>query len=169
MRLLLVFFQCCRVFAVSVLSVPRLFLVFALSLPSLGRVLTCCGRGLACRQCCAFAVALPSRTPPFSNMLCFCRVFAVSLLCLALFLPRRGRGLSCFCNVFAVSLPCVCFVCAVFLQSLCRVFAVSSPWLGRMLLCHCRDFAVSLLRSCRCLAVWQWFSGFGMYILHKTM
>ena len=119
------------------MSLPWFCLVFAVSLPCL---VLCCGRGLR-----PFAMTCPA----VSVLQCHCCVFAVPLLCLALFLQCRGRGLACLCLVFAVSLPCFCFVCAVLRQNLCRGFAVccrvmevtSPSFLPLARRAHCHGYA----------------------------
>ena len=79
---------------------------------------------------------------------CLCRVFAVSLLCLALFLPCRGHCLAGFCSVFAVSLPCLCRAFALYERCFCRVFAVSLPCLCRGLAACCCVIVVTLPSHC---------------------
>jgi hypothetical protein len=104
---------------------------------------------LLCRWRCAFALPLP----------CLCPVFAVSLSCLALFLPCHGRGavpLPWFCRAVALLLQCICRVCFVscrVVAVVCCVCAVSLPWLCRVFAVVCRVFAVVLPCVCRGFAV----------------
>ena len=104
---------------------------------------------MLCRWCCAFALPLP----------CLCPVFAVSLSCLALFLPCHGRGavpLPWFCRAVALLLQCICRVCFVscrVVAVVCCVRAVSLPWPSRVFAVVCRVFAVVLPCFCRGFAV----------------